>query len=368
MENLEEKLHKTNKINKKTKIIIILVAILIILCITPIIWYATSLMAISKESSNVEVQIPIGSGTNSVGTILKNKGLIKNELAFKIYVKLNKVEGLQAGKYLIDKSWNVSEIIDFLKTGKVVKDQVIITFVEGKNIRWIANKIEECTNNTVEDVYNLLKDEEYINSVIEEYSFITSDIKNSNIYYPLEGYLFPDTYYFNGKDVSVKEIFKAMLDKMERVLAKVEIKTGLSVHELLTMSSIVELEGKNASARKDIASVFYNRINKNMSLGSDVTTYYACKVEMGERDLKRSELNKYNPYNTRGPNMEGKLPVGPIASPSLSSIQAAAEPNSTQYLFFVADKNGKVYFTKTNSEHTKMITKLKQQGLWYVYE
>lgn len=368
MENLEETLNKTKKINTKTKIIVLIVAILIILCITPIIWYKSSLGAVSKESSSVGVEIPIGSGTNAVGSILKDNGLIKNELAFKIYVKLNKVEGLQAGKYLIDKSWNVSEILEFLKTGKVMKDQVIITFVEGKNMRWIANKIEECTNNTAEDVYSLLEDEEYINSIIDEYLFITNDIKNKDIYYPLEGYLFPDTYYFNGKDVSVKEIFKAMLDKMNSVLSNIEVKTNLSTHELLTMASIVELEGKNASARKDIASVFYNRMNKNMSLGSDVTTYYACKIDMGERDLKRSELNTYNPYNTRGPNMEGKLPVGPIASPSLSSIQAAAEPNSTQYLFFVADKNGKVYFTKTNSEHTQMITKLKQQGLWYVYE
>jgi len=66
--------------------------------------------------------------------------------------------------------------------------------------------------------------------------------------------------------------------------------------------------------------------------------------------------------------MSGKLPIGPIASPSLSSIQAACEPNDTQYLFFVADKNGKVYFTRTNSEHEQIISKLKQEGLWYVYE
>ena len=211
-----------------------------------------------------------------------------------------------------------------------------------------------------------LGDHDYDNE--ENYNLAGKEITNKDIYYPLEGYLFPDTYYFNGKDVSVKEIFKAMLDKMKSVLERIEIKTDLTTHELLTMASIVELEGKNSSARKDIASVFYNRIKKNISLGSDVTTYYAYGIDMGERDLKRSELNSYNPYNTRGPNMAGKLPIGPIASPSLSSIQAAAEPNETEYLFFVADKNGKVYFTRNNSEHEKMISNLKQQGLWYVYE
>ena len=367
MKNLEE-INQPKKSNKKIKIIILGIIILILMSIIPIIWYNTSLSAVSKESQKVEIEIPIGSGSSAIGAALKEKGLIKNELAFKIYIKLNKVEGLQAGNYTIDKNLDVPTILEYLKTGKVMKEQVIITFVEGKNMRWIANKIEECTNNTAGDVYNLLKNEEYIQSIIQEYPFITTEITNKDIYYPLEGYLFPDTYYFAGEDVSVENIFKAMLDKMESVLDNIEIKTELTTHELLTLASIIELEGTNETARKDIASVFYNRLNSNISLGSDVTTYYAYGIDMGERDLKISELNSYNPYNTRGPNMAGKLPVGPIASPSLSSIQAAAEPNHTEYLFFVADKNGKVYFTRSNSEHEQMIAELKKQGLWYVYE
>lgn len=368
MKNLKEILNQTKKANKKTKVIILIISILIFLCLIPIIWYNTSLGHTSKKNDMVEIEIPIGSGSSAIGSILKEKGLIKSELAFKIYVKLHNVEGLQAGTYKIDKSWDVPTILEFLKTGKVMKDQVVITFVEGKNIRWIANKIAECTNNTKEDVFNLLKDEEYIDSIIEEYSFITKEIKNKNIYYPLEGYLFPDTYYFSGKDTTVKEIFKTMLDKMENVLLNIKATEDLTTHKLLTLASLIELEGTNEAARKDIASVFYNRLNSNISLGSDVTTYYAYGIDMGERDLTKSELNSYNPYNTRGPNMAGKLPIGPIASPSLSSIQAAAQPNDTDYLFFVADKNGKVYFTKNNSEHEKMISRLKGQGLWFVYE
>lgn len=371
MENLEEKLNKEKRIkrtSKKSIILILVILILLILVITPIIWYNTSLGAVSKESSKAKVEIPIGSGSSSIAKILKENKLIKSELAFKLYIKLNNVAGLQAGNYTIDKNWDVPTILEFLKTGKVMKDQVIITFVEGKNMRWIANKIEECTNNSAEDVFNLLKDKEYINSIIEEYDFITKEITNKNIYYPLEGYLFPDTYYFSGKDITVKEIFKIMLDKMDSVLYNIETTSNLTTHELLTLASMIELEGTNKEARKDISSVFYNRLKKSMSLGSDVTTYYAYGIDMGERDLTNKELNSYNPYNTRGPNMAGKLPVGPIASPSLSSIEAAANPNETQYLFFVADKNGKVYFTRNNSEHQQMIRKLKQQGLWYVYE
>ena len=104
-----------------------------------------------------------------------------------------------------------------------------------------------------------------------------------------------------------------------------------------------------------------------MSLGSDVTTYYAYKVDMGDRDLTTAELYTYNPYNTRGPEMFGKLPVGPIASPSKSSIEAAISPDKTNYLYFVADKNAKVYFAKSLSEHEKIIQDLKNKDLWYVY-
>lgn len=104
-----------------------------------------------------------------------------------------------------------------------------------------------------------------------------------------------------------------------------------------------------------------------MSLGSDVTTYYAIQVDMSERDLYRSEINQYNPYNTRGPNMNGKLPVGPIACSSMESILAAIEPAESDYLFFVADKNGKLYFTKTNEEHVQVINELQSNGQWYEY-
>ena len=105
-----------------------------------------------------------------------------------------------------------------------------------------------------------------------------------------------------------------------------------------------------------------------MSIGSDVTTYYGIKVDMSERNLYKSEINTYNPYNTRGPNMEGKLPVGPIAMVSKDAINAVLNPTKTDYLYFVADSNGKIYFSKTYEEHQEIINNLRQQGLWYEYE
>ena len=109
-----------------------------------------------------------------------------------------------------------------------------------------------------------------------------------------------------------------------------------SIHELLTLASMAELEGNSLEDRKEIVGVFINRLNEQMSLGSDVTTYYAFKVDMGERDLKAKELNTENPYNTRGPNMAGKLPVGPICNPSKEAIEAALDykAKSVQYHHF----------------------------------
>lgn len=348
------------------KIIAIGCTLLIILITTPIIWYNSSLHAVSNDDIPVNITIEIGSGSDLIATTLKNKDVIKNKFAFKLYIKLNGVEGLQAGDYTLNKNMSVKEIVEALKTGKVMREQINITFVEGKNMRWIAEKIAESTNNTKQDVFDLLEDEKYIDSLVNEYWFITNDIKNKDIYYPLEGYLFPDTYSFDGKDTDVQTIFKSMLDKMDSVLTESGAKDK-DIHDILCLASIVELEGLDANSRKTIASVFFNRLDSNMSLGSDVTTYYAYKVDMGERDLTTEELYTYNPYNTRGPEMFGKLPVGPIASPSKSSIEAVVSPDDTDYLYFVADKNGKVYFAKTLLQHEQIISNLKNNGLWYVY-
>lgn len=366
MKFLNNILEYIKNMKKTYKIITIIFVLLIILIATPLIWYNASLKAVSKENTPVQVTIEIGSGSELIATTLEENDVIKSKLAFKLYVKLNNVDGLQAGNYELNKNMNIKEIIEVLKTGKVIKEQINITFVEGKNMRWIATKIANSTNNSKQDVYDLLKDEEYLNSLINEYWFITDEIKNKDIYYPLEGYLFPDTYSFDGMDVTVETIFKSMLDKMDSVLTECGAKDK-NVHDILSLASIVELEGLDANSRKTIASVFFNRLNANMSLGSDVTTYYAYKVDMGDRDLTASELYTYNPYNTRGPQMFGKLPVGPIACPSKSSIEAVINPTDSNYFYFVADKNGKVYFANTLAEHQQIVTDLKNKDLWYVY-
>ena len=324
---------------------------------------------VSNDDTLIPVTIEKGS-VSDIAKTLKDKDLIKNELFFQIYVRLTGKTNLIAADYELSKNMGVRKIVDILSSKDGAKStSVSITFPEGINMRKVATIIANNTNNTEEDVFNLLDDNSYINDLIDKYWFLTSDIEKEGIYYPLEGYLFPNTYSLKSKDVSVEEIFKILLDETSKQLNKYksEIENNkLSVHEILTLASMVELEAVTDDDRNGVASVFLNRLSNDMSLGSDVTTYYAAKIDMGERDLYKSEISDCNDYNTRCSTFK-KLPIGPISNPSISAIKAVIEPIDSDYYYFVADKDKKVYFSKTSAEQSNIIAKLKKEGKWYEY-
>lgn len=324
---------------------------------------------VSNKEEKKEIVIEPGS-IDSIATTLYSNHLIKNKLAFKIYIHISGKTNLKAATYSLSENMGIAKIVEILYSGNGINsNQLRITFQEGLNMRAIAKIIEENTNHTKEEVYELLKDTNYLNSLIGKYWFISQDILNQDIYYSLEGYLYPSTYYFSSKNVEIKDIFEMMLAETEKQLSKyqenIENNT-MSFHEILTIASIVELEGVSIEDRKGIASVFFNRLENKMNLGSDVTTYYGAKIDMGERDLYSSEVNECNNYNTRCATYK-KIPVSPICNPSIDSILAVLEPSRTDYYYFVADKNKKVYFSKNITEHNNIITRLKQESLWYEY-
>ena len=324
---------------------------------------------VSNDTTIKTIEIKPGS-IDTIGTTLKEEGLIKNKTAFKIYIKLTGKTNLKAATYKLSENMGVKEIVKILESNNGTNNQEItITFKEGINVRKFAKIIAESTNNKEEDIINKIKDKEYLNILINKYWFLTDEILNDNIYYPLEGYLYPNTYYFSSNNVTIEEIIEKLLNETEKKLTPHKDKiqnNNMSLHKVLTLASLVELEGVNESDRKNIASVFINRLNINMSLGSDVTTYYGAGIDMGERDLTSAELNQCNNYNTRCLTFQG-LPISPIANPSLESILAVLEPESTNYYYFVADKNKKVYFSKNLEEHNNTIYRLKINDLWYEY-
>lgn len=352
--------------HKKTFIIILLLILILITSFTIIFFH--SLSPVDKKNENeITFTVKNGWGKNKIIKELKNKDLIRSEFFSKIIVKLKNKE-LYAGTYKLSKDLSTNEILEIIEVGKNIENESIkITFVEGKRLTTYVKQISENFPYTEEEILNTLSNKEYLNTLINKYWFITEDILNEKIYYPLEGYLYPDTYEFK-KNSKLEEIIEKMLDNMDSKLInyKDEIKlSSYSIHQILTLASIVELEGVNKEDRSMVAGVFYNRLKSGMSLGSDVTTYYAVKKDFS-RDLSQNDLDSCNGYNTRGTCVTG-LPVGPIASPSLSSLSATIEPTENEYYYFVADKEKNTYFSKTSSEHVQTVAKLKSEGKWFTY-
>lgn len=357
---------------KKAVIIIIsaLVVLIFATCVGGFLFYKSSLKPISSNDEVVTITIEPGTASKTVVDQLYDAKLIKNKYVGYIYLKLNGELALQAGTYELNRNMSLPELLGKIDKGEALEDSISVTFIEGKRIKNYAKVISENFSYTEEEILNKLNDKDYLNNLVEKYWFLTDEILNDNLYYALEGYLYPDTYRFN-KDSSIEQIVDKMLNETGKVLNqyKDEIEnSNYSVHQILTMASIVELEGGTSNDRAGVAGVFYNRLNGGWSLGSDVTTYYAVQVEMSERDLWQYEIEDVNDYNTRASAMAGKLPIGAICSPSKDSIIATINPTKHDYYFFVADKNGKTYFNVTNGEHEATIARLKKEGLWFVYK
>lgn len=319
----------------------------------------------TDKSSNAKVEVVIkpGMSTSQIASLLKKKYLIKDEFFFKVYMKLNRRDSIKASTYYLSKNMSLDNIVSLLEKGASNTD-ISITFKEGKTIKDYAKLLSETTNISEDEFLTKMKDKTYLASLIKSYWFLTDAILDSNIYYGLEGYLAPDTYNFKDKDVTVEEVIKTLLDQEEKNLSPYkDTLSKMNVHEVLTLASISELEGLKDTDRKLIVGVFQNRLSKGMNLGSDVTTYYAFNQAM-DKDLTSEMFNTYNPYNTRSSEMAGKLPVGPICNPSIESIMASINPTKSDYYYFVADKNGNVYYTKTSSEHSAKVKELKEKGDW----
>ena len=353
---------------KKKLLIIIGVILVVIACLIALYFYGLS--PVSKDNEIVEFSIASGESKKDIVDALDEAGLIKSKISAYIYVGLHRSLNLQAGTYELSPNMSLKEIMTIFDKGDIANDTetFTLTFVEGRRLTNYASMIAEATNTTAQDVLTVMSDKTYLQELIGKYSFLSTDILNSEIYYPLEGYLFADTYEFY-KDSSIKDIIETMLNGMASVLNDYQediTNSGYSIHEILTLASIVEQEGINGADRAGVAGVFYNRLAANMSLGSDATTYYGVKKDFSD-DLYNSEINDNNPYNTRLASMAGKLPIGPICSPSRESILAVLEPAEHDYYYFVADKNGDTYFMKTYAEHEAKVSELQASGLWYEY-
>lgn len=347
----------------KPRPLLFVVLLAVILLILGISWVYLASPVDKNDKKDIEVEITKGISVVKISTILKEEKLIRSKTLFKVYIKLYSNKTLKAGNYMLNRSMSLSEIVEVLEEGsKFDSNTLKLTFKEGQRITDYAKVVADSTNNNYEDVIAIFKDKNYMSELINKYWFLTNNILQDGIYYPLEGYLAPDTYYFKDSDVDTKEIIERMLDEMNKELTEYRVSLGNNVHYYLTMASIVELEGKTLEDRQNIMGVFNNRISAGMHLGSDVTTYYAFQASMSTK-LTSEQYNTTNPYNTRPTSKVGP-PIGPICNPDLTSIQASINPINNNYLYFVADSNGKVYYSRTIDEQNKVIQDLISSGKW----
>ena len=347
----------------KPRPLLLVVLLAVILLILGISWVYLASPVDKNDKKDIEVEITKGISVVKISTILKEEKLIRSKTLFKVYIKLYSNKTLKAGNYMLNRSMSLSEIVEVLEEGSKFDSSTLkLTFKEGQRITDYAKVVADSTNNNYEDVIAIFKDKNYMSELINKYWFLTNNILQDGIYYPLEEYLAPDTYYFKDSDVDTKEIIERMLDEMNKELTEYRVSLGNNVHYYLTMASIVELEGKTLEDRQNIMGVFNNRISAGMHLGSDVTTYYAFQASMSTK-LTSEQYNTTNPYNTRPTSKVGP-PIGPICNPDLTSIQASINPINNNYLYFVADSNGKVYYSRTIDEQNKVIQDLISSGKW----
>ncbi|WP_462412306.1 endolytic transglycosylase MltG [Neobacillus sp. Marseille-QA0830] len=358
-DSIREKMLEHQREARIVRRIVFMISIVLLLLIIIIggggyLYIKSALKPVDADSKvNKKVDIPLGSSVTGIGETLENNGIIKDGKVFKYYVKLKNEGGFMAGEYELSPSMDVPEIVGRLKTGKVLaKASFKITVPEGKQLKEIAAIMAKATNQNETDVLNKLNDSAFIKQLMAKFpDLLSTEITNPAVKYPLEGYLYPATYPFYKTNPSVEEMVTAMLGKTEDVLADYSDEMGqknLSVHQVLTMAALVEEEATEKTDRKKIASVFYNRIDKGMPLQTDPTVLYAegrHKERVTYQDL---EVN--SPYNTY---LHTGLPPGPIANSGKSSIEAALEPEKTDYYYFLATESGDIVFTKTLEEHNQ---------------
>ena len=273
----------------------------------------------------VTVEVPAGSTTKQIAQILKEGGVIARESEFVDAVKYRGVaDQLKAGTYRFAGGEDIGAIIDTMVTGNT---GYTLTIPEGYTARKIADTVASACELDADEFYELTLS---AGSYEADYPFLKGAYDGS-----MECYLFPDTYMVSY-GATADEVIRMMLDNFSAQIAGVDMSyassKNLTTEDVVILASMIEKESREDADKADIASVFYNRLRAGMNLGSDVTTYYAVGKDLTE-DLTVSDLNSDSPYNTRNPQHRG-LPAGPICSPGLASLNAAAHPSETDYLYF----------------------------------
>lgn len=302
---------------------------------------------LSPGHSNAKDQVFFvrpGLSFKEVARELEANNLIRHKKLFLFWAKIRGIDvKAKAGEYLLNQDMPPLRILGILKKGMVITHAV--TIPEGYTIRQIAELFA---------ANNLLDKAKFM-----ALAFDPERVKNYGLAgASLEGYLYPDTYYFS-KGLPAQAVLDTLV---YRFLAEIKpykaqiAQSGMTLAEVVTLASIVEKETGVAEERPLIAGVFLNRLKKGMRLESDPTTIYGIKDFNG--NLTRHDLHQGTPYNTY---VIYGLPPGPIANPGIAAIKAVLEPTASNYIFFVSKNNGSHYFSETLAEHNRAVNQFQKR-------
>lgn len=323
----------------------VIAAVLVIVGVAGMSWYRAGLEPVADSGEPIIVFIPPGTGVAEIIERLEAAGVLRNGRAFRVMLSLNGLNGrLQAGHYELAPTMSARAIAAKLASGDVASFRV--TIPEGFTLAQIAERMAEKGD---------LEREEFLAAA-------TGAALGDEAPIPvpegaLEGYLFPETYEFRYDDPPRKMVARMVRELADRFVApnrEAIAKRGLSLHEIITLASLVEREARVDSERALIAGVIQNRLDRGMRLEIDATVQYALPEHKSR--LTFEDLKVDSPYNTY---RHAGLPPGPIASPGLPSLLAALRPARTDALFYVARPDGTHVFTRTYDEHQRAIRRIR---------
>jgi UPF0755 protein len=292
-----------------------------------------------------QVTIRFGTNAKSVAQLLFAQGIVADPDRFRLLCWLRKAgQKVKAGEYAFLPLSTPGQILDQMVLGKAIIQPV--TFPEGSTVYEVARHLEERGLGSSTEILRLVGDGDFIKA---------NGLSVAN----LEGYLFPETYFFQKSQGEVA-MLKMMVSQFWRHLPegwdRQSAELGLSLHELVTLASMVEKEAMADFERPIIAGVFYNRLKRKMPLQSDPTAVYDLGGFSGP--ISRSHLKRSSPYNTyQNPG----LPRGPICNPGAKSLRAVLYPESVAYLYFVSNRDGTHQFSETLLEHNRAVSRAQQK-------
>ena len=319
-----------------------------------------------KPGTAVTVEVPKGSGANTIGKILADSGVVKNSLYFKLYTKMNPPQNLQYGSFELDTNMSYEKIIEVLSTVQDLRPTVTVTFPEGFTLIQMAQRMENnglCTAQEFIDVAN--------NGDFSQFEFWNRIKEHEHKFMKGEGYLYPDTYEFYEDDTVYnyvakmyahfdEQITQEMYDRMDAI--------GMTLDEVITLSSFVQEEAGHAEDQKYVAACLRNRLEPGSSqplLECNVCSHinepgnyvydYIVPYYGGVNKVPAGMMDAYNTYAIRG------LPPAPISNPGITAVEAVLWPDEEKmeggYYFFVTDLTGKYYYSKTYGEHLVNVDK-----------